>query len=392
MRIISLLTVILTVSGLPSVASDTLVISSQRMVNTCSSASDRKFLIYVDLGEIYFSDSLMSFDIFLKYDTTKLVFTDMLTTGTLSAQMSDLGPVWRPKDPGGICYAGGGSILQPAKGKQPLIAFQGLFKGGCGDTTSISLDEVIFNDEFRRRSWSGTSGTIMTVARGTATNEIAAVFDRQQFITRGKDSIISIPLHVKTPDLINAVVECEIQMVGSVAFGIDTIYALRDDSTFQLIEKKVFNDTTKIKWRTQARSSQTEYMINVRSLTNEKDRTATIDATIQVIDSCYCRVALNTDTTRFCSIRNVPVLTSVFESVVDEGSAWCTTGGGDIIIQSLHGQPESVEVFTLLGERIPFVLRGDQQTMVITGVLLPNAPVLIRMQHGGEIRSKMVMK
>lgn len=382
----------MTVSSLPSVAEDTLVISSQRSVNTCSSASDRKFLIYVDLGEIYFSDSLMSFDIFLKYDTTKLVFTDMLTTGTLSAQMSDLGPVWRPKDPGGICYAGGGSILQPAKGKQPLIAFQGLFKGNCGDTTSIDLDEVIFNSEFRRRTWTGTSGTIATIARGTMTNAIAAVFDQQAFTTRGKDSTTAIPLHVKTPDVPNAIVECEIRMDRSDSYVIDSIYALQTDSTFEIVEKNVTADTTTIRWRTQARSSQTEYVINVRSMTNEKDRTATINATIRVIDSCYCRVAMNTDPMRTTTIKNVPVLTSLFETVVNEGTAWCTTVGGNIIIQSLHGQPESVEVFTMLGERIPIVIRGDQQTMVITGDLLPNAPVLVRMQGGGEIRSKMVMK
>jgi len=334
----------------------------------------------------------MSFDIFLKYDTTKLVFTDMLTTGTLSAQMSDLGPVWRPKDPGGICYAGGGSILQPAKGKQPLIAFQGLFKGSCGDTTSIALDEVIFNSEFRRLSWIGTSGTIQTMARGTTTNEIAAVFDQQAFITRGKDSTSSLPLHVKTPDVSNAIVECEIRMDHSDSFVIDSIYALQTDTSFELIENVVTADTTTIRWRTKASGSQTDYLISVRSKTNEKDRIATINATIRVIDSCYCRVAMNTDPMHTTTIKNMPVLTSLFDTVVNEGTAWCTTVGGNIIIQSLHGQPESVDVFTMLGERIPIVLRGDQQTMVITGDLLPNAPVLVRMQDGGEIRSKMVMK
>lgn len=392
LRIISLLTVTLTVSSLPSIAEDTLVISSERTINICSSASDRKFLIYVDLGEIYFSDSLMSFDIFLKYDTTKLVFTDMLTTGTLSAQMSDLGPVWRPKDPGGYCYAGGGSITQPAKGKQPLIAFQGLFKGHCGEETTITLDEVSFNSEFRRRSWKSVSSTISAIVQGTSTNEIAAVFDQQLFTTRGRDSAISIPLYVKTSEIPNAVVECVVQMTHVNSFAIDSIRAIELDTTFKLIERRVTADTTTIIWRTQANGSLREYLIDLRSTSNERDRTANVNATIRVIDSCYCRVAMNTDSMRTCTIKNVPVPTLLEEAVVNEGTAWCTTIRGDIIIQSLHGQPESVEVFTMLGERIPIVLRGDQQTMVITGDLLPSAPVLIRMHSGGEIRSKMVMK
>lgn len=392
LRIISLLTVLLTVSSLPSAAADTLVIASQQTINVCSLKSDQKFLIYVNIGEIYFSDSLMSFDIFLKYDTTKLVFTNMLTTGTLAAQMSDLGPVWRPKDQGGVCYAGGASILQHARGNLPLIAFQGQFKGACGDTTSISLDEVLFNSEFRRQYSTSVSGIVKTVARGTATDEIAAVFQQRSYIVTGKDSTISLPLTVKTPGITNALVECTLQMVHTGEFSIDSIQPLASDTTFNMISTRRTLDTTTFVWTVKAQKPSISFLANVRSLTNDSSKRATVNATIRIVDSCYCLVAKNTDSMSTCVIRNRTMPTSVFETVVDEGTAWCTTMGGDIIIQSLHGQPESVEVFTLLGERIPFVPRGDQQTMVITGDHLPNAPVFVQMQCGRVIRLKMVMK
>ncbi len=392
LRIISLLTVLWAVSSLPSAAADTLVIASQQTINVCSSQSDQKFLIYVNLGEIYFSDSLMSFDIFLKYDTTKLVFTDMLTTGTLAAQMSDLGPVWRPKDQGGVCYAGGASILKHARGNLPLIAFQGQFKGGCGDTSTVSLDEVLFNSEFRRQYSNSVSGIVRTIAKGTVTDDIASVFQQRNYIVSGKDSSISLPLTLKMPGITKGLVECTLQMVHAGAFTIDSIQPLVPDTTFTLISTVLTSDTSTFVWTVKAQSVATEFRVSIRSLTNDSSKRAIVHVTTRIVDSCYCRVAKNTDTMSTCEIKNKTLATSVFQTVVDEGTAWCTTIGGDIIIQSLHGQPESVEVFTLLGERIPFVPRGDQQTMVITGDHLPNAPVLVQMQCGGVIRLKMVMK
>jgi|GEM_PF-445295 len=392
LRIISLLTVLWTVSSLPSTAADTLVIASQQTINVCNSKSDQKFLIYVYLGEIYFSDSLMSFDIFLKYDTTKLVFTDMFTTGTLAAQMSDLGPVWRPKDQGGVCYAGGASILRHARGKQPLIAFQGQFKGGCGESTIVSLDEILFNSEFRRQYSNSVSGIVRTIAKGTVTDDIAAVFQQRRFIVNGRDSTASLPLTLKTPGISNGLVECTVQMVHAGAFTIDSVQPSVPDSTFNMISASQTLDTSTFIWTVKAQNTAMDYRVNVRSLTSDNSKLAIVSATIRIVDSCYCRIAKNTDTMRTCVIENRTMSTSVFQTVVDEGTAWCTTVGGDIIIQSLHGQPESVEVFTLLGERVPVVLRGDQQTMVITGDHLPNAPVLVQMQSGGVVRLKMVMK
>jgi len=392
LRILSLLVVIMTTSSLPSAAADTVNIASKQLINICSAPNDQKFLIYVDLGEIYFSDSLMSFDIFLKYDTTKLVFTDMLNTGTLSAQMSDLGPVWRPKDPGGFCYAGGASILKNAKGNIPLIAFQGVFKGQCGDTTTVSLDEASFNTEFKRQYNASTSGVVRTYVKGTLSNDVASVFLSRSMVTGGKDSIVSVPLRVKTPGLSNASIECTVTLQHGGFFKLDTIQPLVQDTTVIVTSIDQGAETTTLKWQMKASGEMQDFNVLIRSLSNVNGKVAVMNATFIVIDSCFCVGPKNTDSMSTCTIENKTTSTSVREKVVDEGIAWYTTLGGDIVIQSLHGQPESIEIFTLLGEQLPVVARGDQMTMVISGDHLPNAPVLVRVSVGGEIRLKMVMK
>lgn len=386
-----LLVVLLTTSSGSFGAPDTLRIVPQNTVNVCAQPGDRKFVIYVDLGEIYASDSLMSFDIYLKYDTTKIVFTDMLTTGTLSAQMSDLGPVWRPKDPGGIMYAGGASIIRNAKGALPLIAFQGLFRGGCEASTTISLDDAQFNEEFKRQYTASNAGSIVPVVRPTLTNDIASTFSSKRYSIKGKDSIVALPLSVITAGVIGKQIRVLLQASHHGDFSFVDVVSPSGDTTLQVESLINADSVSTASVLLQSSSIEQSAVLRMRSNTSKNAASALVTARMQIVDSCACRRPANTDSMSTCTVVNdQPV--SVQEMVVDEGIVWLTNEHGDIIIQSLHGQPESVDLYTVLGSQIQYVPQVTGPTTVISADQLPREPLIIRVVVNGTVNLKMVMK
>jgi hypothetical protein len=151
------LPVIVLVMLLSAVAGEELIAKYQakidilKDIDVCDSTAKERLIFMVNIGEIKRSDSLLGFDLAIRYNPNKIKITNYLTGNTLSSVFEEksfsLG-----LDSGIIS---GFALtfnfnLKPPSGDSILIAFSAEWIGNCEDTTNLEILELNFTEEFKK--------------------------------------------------------------------------------------------------------------------------------------------------------------------------------------------------------------------------------------------------
>jgi hypothetical protein len=358
---------------------DTLKIRSLREINVCGSATEA--LLSIDLGEIYFADSLLSFDITLSYDTTYLRPGVALSSGTLSEQLSWMdGPLTNAVIPGEFRVFGA-SILTPAKGNLPLVALtMDAQRVVCGVSTPIELAyPADFNPEFRRdySLWQGDS--IRFVAKQTIRTDLGTSFDEDTKVLPGKDSISRVPFSVTLPSakwqpMMVTLESSDPKIVVIDSLEIVGVLGVVTGEGAQASAEVSGSDTV-------VRGSAWIRQITQDSLIAEI--TAGVIAT-----SCMCDVPAKADTLRLTTT------STVLSSAGDDDKA-DIDGGTEIsivdemmTIQGDHEYPMIVRVYDVFGRILSDNQIMSPQHTVQVGKL-PRGPYVITMETRGRTKRMM---
>jgi hypothetical protein len=123
---------------------------NQSLIDLCGNQNLREILLTVNLGDVKISDSLLSYEFIIQYDTSKVRFQRALTLNTL-ASFFDIDNSTVSNSEARIYGSGGqlNNLFKPVAGSRPLIAFLGNFIGNCGDSTNISMYKIEMNNEFK---------------------------------------------------------------------------------------------------------------------------------------------------------------------------------------------------------------------------------------------------
>ncbi len=113
----------------------------------CGAISDKEFIISIEAGRIYASDTLYGYNFEIGFNPKKLRFKSKLLQNTLAElfEVSD------------ATFHGEGYVRGYAAnlknrivyGDKPLMAFVGTFLSDCDDTSEIKLNYIEFTDEFK---------------------------------------------------------------------------------------------------------------------------------------------------------------------------------------------------------------------------------------------------
>lgn len=120
-------------------------------IDECEQASKKEVFVLLKIGEISKSDSLYGFDLEIKYDPSKISFSNVITQNTMSEFFEIKHFTILSED--SLVFGTAGHVnplLQPYEGDQPLIGLYGNWIGDCSDTSEITISYINFFDEFKR--------------------------------------------------------------------------------------------------------------------------------------------------------------------------------------------------------------------------------------------------
>lgn len=377
MRLIILLAVITAASRWTSVAvaDDTLNIRSLRSIDVCG--SEKSALITIDLGEIYFSDSLMSFDITLSYDTTYLIPGTVLSNGTLSQQLSWMdGPFLNAAVPGELRIFGA-SIFTPAKGSLPLVAMTVEAKRLiCGITTPIGLAyPAEFNPEFKRSFgfWNGDS--IRFIARQTVNPTEGFSLEMNEVLIGGKDSTVEIPIRVTTSGRNNEELTARIDFEGS---GV-----IIDSANLGGTAMVTSQDKMSALLTLRGTDTLVNGSVSLRQVTMDST-TLTLTGSIEAT-ACACTVPGKRQQMRVTTTTST--LTGIVETDIDDDPD-ITLINGVISMQGGHEYPVELRVYDVFGRLFANVTM-ERATATHQLRDLPPGPVFFVMTAGGRTKRMM---
>ncbi|MCX6140898.1 MAG: hypothetical protein NTX15_08750 [Candidatus Kapabacteria bacterium] len=348
-------------------AQDTLTIRSERIVDVCS--SEKRWLIAPSLGRVTSQDSLMSFDITIGYDTLVTRPTDVLTEGTLSANL-DFRPTMNLVIRGEMRIAGF-NILNPMVGNKPLFAIAGEFLGTCTSEDLMTIPwPMDFNSEFKKMVTVYRIEPITAVANARTRMDVGTSFVADSAKINGKDSIGRVRVLMRLPNLSNTSVKARFSVADTAVLSVIGITA-----TGATVESIVFlNGGVAEASLTQTGVSQPELEVSLANRTGRGRVATEIIASMNVIDTCSCvKAGLVDSMTVICENPMVSVLSSA-----DKHNDNLKVSGLDIRCHCDYGQTNSINVFAITGQLVASTGEQKQhETFLSIESLPPGAYVVV---------------
>lgn len=319
-------------------AQDTLTVKSYRVVDVCS--SERRWLIAPTLGIVRSQDSLMSFDITIGYDTAVTRPTDVLTEGTLSANL-DYKPTLNTAVTGEMRIAGF-NILRPMVGDKPIVAIAGDFKGSCTSYDSLSIPwPITFNEEFKRSVTIYKLEPISAIANAKVQANVGVFAEEDSVEIKGKDSSTVVNSRVSLPGLSSVRASVTYTVADTTTVVIESV-SLSDANLVEI--EKVHSGKVVIHF-TQLASNTPKVAIQLRSVTAMESVKTNISMSLAINDTCGCvKPGLVDDVRVICENPMVYVSSSV-----DEDTADLLVTDQNIRCQCYHGQTNEINVYSIGG-------------------------------------------
>lgn len=370
-----------------ALAADTLKVTSQRIIDMCG--QEQRWLIVADLGEIYVSDSLLSFDIILGYDATRMRPTTGLKSGTLSEQL-DLfdSPYFNFVTKGEIWVSAAG-LTRPARGKLPLFAVAGDYIGTCNQSTNITVAFAPeFNEEFKRKVEVYRTDSVVSVAIPKNRSDLGAFTALQALLMEGKDSTAEGEIVLRCQGMRDSLLSLELAMSRPDVFEIVNVWS-EDTNVRDLTLSGNQRDTSGVMLTVDTTADSVTIRYRVRSLTDSKDTTETLSVRMESSLECGC---IRPTGSAVIALRSRTQDTTTVDTDVDEATDYIVLRDGTIIVQCLHRQPESITVYSLLGEVIAQMTDIKEDQVRIPVQSAPSGPLFVQLVRRGLPSVKMVLK
>lgn len=370
-----------------ALAADTLKVTSQRIIDMCG--QEQRWLIVADLGEIYVSDSLLSFDIILGYDASRMRPTTGLKSGTLSEQL-DLfdSPYFNFVTKGEIWVSAAG-LTRPARGRLPLFAVAGDYVGTCNQSTNITVAFAPeFNEEFKRKVEVYRTDSVVSVAIPKDRADLGVFSTVQALQMEGKDSTAEGEIVLRCRGMRDSLLSLKLALSRPDVFEVVSVWS-EDTNVKDLILSGNQRDTSGVMLKVNALADSVTIRYRVRSLTDGRDTTETLSVRMTSSLECGC---IRPTGSAIIALRSRKQDTTTVDADVDEATDYIVLRDGTIIVQCLHRQPESITVYSLLGEVIAQVTEVKEDRVQIPVQSAPAGPLFVQMVRRGLPSVKMVLK
>ncbi|MDP2363993.1 MAG: hypothetical protein Q8M94_09520, partial [Ignavibacteria bacterium] len=164
-------------------------------IDVCGNKTSKEILLVLDIGKVYYSDSLFAFNFELKYDTSKVKITSALYLNTL-AEFFDDKIVSFPKGMvRGAVYVCG--TCQQVAGERPLIAFGGEYLDNCEDTSIVDISYIEFTDEFQKNIIEYKSAIVIGEVEDKADRFLKIALNSNKFENLEKDSTVDVKIKLQ---------------------------------------------------------------------------------------------------------------------------------------------------------------------------------------------------
>ena len=254
-------------------------------IDVCGNKAGKEILLVLDIGRIYYSDSLFAFNFELKYDSSKIKINSALYLNTLSEFFDDKIVSFPKGIVRGAVYVC--ATCQQIAGDRPLIAFGGEYLESCEDSTYVDISYIEFTDEFQKNISEYKSAVVNGEVEDKADRFLKISLNSNKFENLKKDSTVDIKMKLQYN------ISAKLKTVDfKMFFDKKNIFDVKEISSINknvIIDSIVRNDSDLlIRARiTDTVSNQEILKVTIISNENQKD-TVNLKIAPDNINNCSC--------------------------------------------------------------------------------------------------------
>jgi hypothetical protein len=262
-------------------------------VDVC--ASPRECVLVVDVGTVVARDSLLGYNLELRYDPEKLLFHTMLTVGTLSEAMPNRDFSARYGELRAYAF----TLTRPVWGQKPLVAFLGEFRPECPDTAAVQLLWATFNEEFERQravSVDTAPVYVRAVVAQRPERELRMEVQERSYELTAPDTLLPLRATVRMPAAVR------LQRLQTVVQGLPSWCAIEQVELAGGALEETVTDTAEVRyvWRPDTARGEALWTWGIRVRFPEPPDTVVTQVTAVTVpvDPCACITRWSGDTVR----------------------------------------------------------------------------------------------
>ncbi|OGU60658.1 MAG: hypothetical protein A2X64_07995 [Ignavibacteria bacterium GWF2_33_9] len=203
--VIVLVIITISVTGEKLIAQYHPKIDVVRDIDVCDSTAKTRLIFRVNIGRVYYSDSLYGYDLEIRYNPDKIKMINYYTGNTLSEFFEEKSFSFglnQLEDEGIIRgYATTFNFSKPpSAGDSILVAFGAEWLGNCEDTASLEILELNFTDEFKKKlSDTFDTGIINAYPFENASRFASFTSDKYDVLLKDNETNFNLNFNVKLP-------------------------------------------------------------------------------------------------------------------------------------------------------------------------------------------------
>ncbi len=342
----------------------------------------------MDIGEITKADSLFGFDFGLKFDSSKVKLTSLITQNTLSEFFDTKGSSVYSEDSLFSGHAGNINVaLPPSSGKLPLVAILGEWKTDCPDSTQIWIEYIDFTEEFQKHVLVGDALTIASKVKDKADRKIGLSFEKDSMSLINKDSDECL-LRINTIDKAR-LTNFKIDLINGVNYIIDCTAENDNANGFDIAASEQFGDTLRLKINSVLDKNYGEIKLKFAKKMQDTANYA-IKAIAYDVNECACITRFESDTILVLSNKKPDDTSSIIEE--DYAKFAYENSTKNMILESEYGI-NNISLYNVNGIETIKYYENLRKAAILSLAEIPNGVYAMRAELGsGKIIKKILIK
>ena len=325
-------------------------------IDVCGS---KQFQIYIQTNEIYASDSIVGYDLFIGYNAEKIQFDQLLAANTISSQLQNAGSdasLSINKLVSGEIWISGAFLADSKflKGKQPLIAVAGKYLKNCSDTNLITIlqfSPAYYN--FKDPPEIKTQNLVLN-AEVAESGRIAAVqVEKDTIAVTYMEDIGVLPIYFQNDDISRTkYIECNIKFTKKDLIKLSKIESVQ--SNLKIDSMFVGADSVRLNISYHGIIDKLKPGLKIEFERSIKD-SISIQAFIQlkILSECSCiNDVLNDSVHIILHHPPVSVAEEILDIVNDKSLINYKLTNENISIQANEGYISHVSIYNIIGQKL----------------------------------------
>jgi len=340
-----------------------------KTVSNVDVCGNKQFQIYIQTDEIYASDSIVGFDLFIGFNPEKIQLDQLLSGNTISGQLQSAGTdasLTINKLVTGEVWISGAFLVDRRflKGKQPLLALSGRYLKNCSDTTSITvLQYTPAYYDFRTAPEIITKDLVLKAEVTESGRRLSTYVVEDSLIFKVQDSLKGLQVYLSNDDILQTK---ELEWIAKIenpeAIDIVEVESVQPNVR---IDTVLLQDSQKViqlslLGQVEVTKPSLELKIKRKSIDSAVIK---INLSITPKSECTCITKVLNDSL-VIKVLPQPVSIDEMPTLLNEVKIESSFSNGKFVLYSPNAVFQRVEVYNVLGQKTNMFVESQNNVVI----------------------------